>query len=153
MQEILTVKSDDVLGRVKAYEAIIKGDSIPTPGIPESFKVLVKELQAIGLDIKVWDDDHNELVLRELDDEYAQAEPETEEEVEEAIIPLLEDIGSVDLSDISMPGEEGYDSGDDSDADDLLDDDDLNLDEDILSLEDLGFGDDDDDDDDDDDSL
>ena len=66
--------------------------------IPESFKVLVKELQAIGLDIKVWDDDHNELVLRELDDEYAQAEPETEEEVEEAIIPLLEDIGSVDLS-------------------------------------------------------
>ena len=153
LQEILTVKSDDVLGRVKAYEAIIKGDSIPTPGIPESFKVLVKELQAIGLDIKVWDDDHNELVLRELDDEYAQAEPETEEEVEEAIIPLLEDIGSVDLSDISMPGEEGYDSGDDSDADDLLDDDDLNLDEDILSLEDLGFGDDDDDDDDDDDSL
>ena len=150
LQEILTVKSDDVLGRVKAYEAIIKGDSIPTPGIPESFKVLVKELQAIGLDIKVWDDEHNELVLRELDDEYAQAEPEAEEEVEEAIIPLLEDIGSVDLSDISMPGEEGYDPSDDSDADDLLDDDDLNLDEDILSLEDLGFGDDDDDDDEDD---
>lgn len=53
LQEILTVKSDDVIGRVKAYEAIVKGNNIPEPGVPESFKVLIKELQSIGLDIKV----------------------------------------------------------------------------------------------------
>lgn len=53
LQEILTVKSDDVVGRVKAYEAIVKGQNIPEPGVPESFKVLIKELQSIGLDIRV----------------------------------------------------------------------------------------------------
>ena len=53
LQEILTVKSDDVVGRVKTYEAIIKGDNIPEPGIPESFKVLLKELQSLGLDVRV----------------------------------------------------------------------------------------------------
>ena len=57
LQEILTVKSDDVTGRVKAYEAIVKGQNIPTPGVPEAFKVLVKELQSLGLDIKVLGED------------------------------------------------------------------------------------------------
>ena len=65
LQEILTMKSDDVVGRVKTYEAIIKGENIPEPGIPESFKVLLKELQALGLDVKVLDEDRNEVQLME----------------------------------------------------------------------------------------
>ncbi len=65
LQEILTVKSDDVVGRVKTYEAIIKGENIPKPGIPESFKVLLKELQSLGLDIKVLRDDNTEVTLTE----------------------------------------------------------------------------------------
>lgn len=65
LQEILTVKSDDVVGRVKTYEAIIKGENIPEPGIPESFKVLLKELQSLGLDVKVYDEDRNEVEIME----------------------------------------------------------------------------------------
>ncbi len=65
LQEILTVKSDDVIGRVKTYEAIIKGENIPTPGIPESFKVLLKELQSLGLDVKVLRDDNTEVEIME----------------------------------------------------------------------------------------
>ncbi len=65
LQEILTVKSDDVVGRVKTYEAIIKGDNIPAPGIPESFKVLLKELQSLGLDVKVLREDHTEVEIME----------------------------------------------------------------------------------------
>ncbi len=65
LQEILTVKSDDVVGRVKTYEAIIKGDNIPEPGIPESFKVLLKELQALGLDVRVLREDHTEVEIME----------------------------------------------------------------------------------------
>ena len=65
LQEILTVKSDDVVGRVKTYEAIIKGDNIPEPGIPESFKVLLKELQSLGLDVKVLRDDNTEVEIME----------------------------------------------------------------------------------------
>ena len=76
LQEILTVKSDDIVGRVKTYEAIVKGDPVPKAGVPESFKVLFKELQSLGLDIKVLDADKNEIDLRqtyEEDDEYGQA--------------------------------------------------------------------------------
>ncbi|MCQ2470686.1 MAG: DNA-directed RNA polymerase subunit beta [Clostridia bacterium] len=70
LQEILTVKSDDVVGRVKTYEAIVKGNNVPQPGIPESFKVLVKELQSLGLDVKVYDADEQEIDLRQnFDDE------------------------------------------------------------------------------------
>ena len=69
LQEILTVKSDDVTGRVKTYEAIVKGENIPKPGVPESFKVLVKELQALCLDIRVLDEQGNEIELREDDDD------------------------------------------------------------------------------------
>ena len=65
LQEILTVKSDDVVGRVKTYEAIIKGDNIPEPGIPESFKVLLKELQSLGLDVRVLTDDNTEVEIME----------------------------------------------------------------------------------------
>jgi len=69
LQEILTYKSDDVVGRVKTYEAIVKGQPIPKPGVPESFRVLVKELQALGLDMKVLDEDDVEIELRDDDDE------------------------------------------------------------------------------------
>ncbi|WP_198166096.1 MULTISPECIES: DNA-directed RNA polymerase subunit beta [Sporosarcina] len=69
LQEILTVKSDDVVGRVKTYEAIVKGDSVPQPGVPESFKVLIKELQSLGLDVKMLTEDFEEIELRDLDDE------------------------------------------------------------------------------------
>ncbi len=73
LQEILTVKSDDVTGRVKAYEAIVKGQNIPTPGVPEAFKVLVKELQSLGLDIKVLGEDGNEVDLSTLNDDDIEA--------------------------------------------------------------------------------
>ena len=69
LQEILTVKSDDVVGRVKAYEAIVKGENIPEPGVPESFKVLIKELQSIGLDIKVLNEDAKEITIQDDDDD------------------------------------------------------------------------------------
>lgn len=69
LQEILTYKSDDVVGRVKTYEAIVKGDPIPKPGVPESFRVLVKELQALGLDMKVLGADKQEIELRDMDDD------------------------------------------------------------------------------------
>ncbi|MFC5590220.1 DNA-directed RNA polymerase subunit beta [Sporosarcina soli] len=69
LQEILTVKSDDVVGRVKTYEAIVKGDSVPQPGVPESFKVLIKELQSLGLDVKMLSQDLEEIELRDLDED------------------------------------------------------------------------------------
>lgn len=69
LQEILTYKSDDVVGRVKAYEAIVKGERITKPGVPESFRVLVKELQSLGLDLRVLDSDENEVELRDMDEE------------------------------------------------------------------------------------
>ncbi len=95
LQEILTVKSDDVVGRVKTYESIVKGETIPKPGVPESFKVLIKELQSLGLDVKVLDENDEEIILKEsLDDEgfkfnfdqgddfYEMADP-TDEPLEE----------------------------------------------------------------------
>lgn len=73
LQEILTFKSDDVTGRVKAFEAIVKGQNIPTPGVPESFKVLVKELQSLALDIRVLDKEGNEIELSTLGEEESDA--------------------------------------------------------------------------------
>ena len=69
LQEILTVKSDDVTGRVRTYESIVKGYNVPKPGVPESFKVLVKELQALCLDIQVLDENGNEIELKDDDDD------------------------------------------------------------------------------------
>ena len=68
LQEILTVKSDDIVGRVKTYEAIVKGENIQEPGIPESFKVLIKELQSLALDIRVLSEDDREIELKEMSD-------------------------------------------------------------------------------------
>lgn len=69
LQEILTVKSDDVVGRVKTYEAIVKGENVPEPGVPESFKVLIKELQSLGMDVKILSGDEQEIEMRDLEDE------------------------------------------------------------------------------------
>ena len=78
LQEMLTVKSDDVVGRVKTYEAIVKGENVPEPGVPESFKVLVKELQSLGLDVRLYSQDNQELELKENIDEGIEYDPEKE---------------------------------------------------------------------------
>ncbi len=70
LQEILTIKSDDTIGRVKTYEAIVKGENVPEPGIPESFKVLVKELQSLALDVRIFTDDNTEIPLKEAEEDY-----------------------------------------------------------------------------------
>ena len=80
LQEILTVKSDDTVGRVKTYEAIVKGENVPEPGVPESFKVLVKELQSIGLDVRLYSEDDRELELKENIDEGIEYNPEREKQ-------------------------------------------------------------------------
>ena len=82
LQEILTVKSDDVVGRVKTYEAIVKGENVPEPGVPESFKVLIKELQSIGLDIKVLSEDAQEIMIHDTDDDINETAKELELNVE-----------------------------------------------------------------------
>jgi DNA-directed RNA polymerase subunit beta len=75
LQELLTIKSDDVLGRVKVYEAIVKGENIPEPGIPESFKVLIKEMQSLCLNVEVFDHEGAEVEIREIDEDvYRTAE-------------------------------------------------------------------------------
>jgi DNA-directed RNA polymerase subunit beta len=78
LQELLTVKSDDVVGRVKTYEAIVKGENVPEPGVPESFKVLIKELQSIGLDVKVLTEDAQEILIRESDEDIHETAKELE---------------------------------------------------------------------------
>jgi DNA-directed RNA polymerase subunit beta len=101
LQEILTVKSDDVVGRVKTYEAIIKGDNIPEPGIPESFKVLLKELQALGLDVKVLREDESEVEIMEAVD-YAESDYRYEIEGERK----YEDYGSETLGEMGYQAQE-----------------------------------------------
>ena len=134
LQEILTVKSDDIVGRVKAYEAIVKGKNIPAPGVPESFKVLIKELESLCLDVKVLDSDHNEIVIKELEDEdegYDRSQNE-ESESERAALPTGDDETDTDADDT-----EGDEGGDDFDTDDdVFDFDDVPSFEDI-SLDDL----------------
>lgn len=76
LQEILTVKSDDVVGRVKTYEAIVKGENVPEPGVPESFKVLIKELQSLGMDVKILSSDEQEIEMRDLEDDEETGEAE-----------------------------------------------------------------------------
>ncbi len=134
LQEILTVKSDDIVGRVKAYEAIVKGKNIPAPGVPESFKVLIKELESLCLDVKVLDSDHNEIVIKELEDEdegFDRSQNE-ESEGERAALPTGGDEADADADEA-----EGDEGGDDFDTDDdVFDFDDVPSFEDI-SLDDL----------------
>jgi len=121
LQEILTVKSDDVVGRVKTYEAIVKGENIPEPGVPESFKVLIKELESLALDIKVLTRDKQEIILRELEDEDLAPESEFKKELTATAIPM--------------------DDGDEDDQTDDFDFDNLDLGDgldDIDSIDDLG---------------
>ena len=106
LQEILTVKSDDIVGRVKAYEAIVKGKNIPAPGVPESFKVLIKELESLALDVRVLDSDHNEIVIKELEDEEEEytsttaAEAESEEKETEELEADDDDIADFGGEDV-----------------------------------------------------
>ena len=124
LQEMLTVKSDDIVGRVKTYEAIVKGENIPEPGVPEGFKVLVKELQSLGLDIKLLSEDNRELELKENIDEgidfnSIKDDPKIEEELAVVDEDELADGYSED-SDMLLDEEENID-----DEDLLLDDEDL----------------------------
>ncbi|NMM63492.1 DNA-directed RNA polymerase subunit beta [Clostridium sp. P21] len=114
LQEILTVKSDDVVGRVKTYEAIVKGENIPEPGVPESFKVLIKELQALCLDVKVLNDDNEEIRLKESVDEEIEDLGVNIEGSEELVPPTPTD---------------DYVEAEESDEELDLDYDDLSLDE------------------------
>ncbi|MCK8061684.1 MULTISPECIES: DNA-directed RNA polymerase subunit beta [unclassified Fusibacter] len=116
LQEILTVKSDDVVGRVKAYEAIVKGENIPEPGVPESFKVLIKELQSIGLDVKVLRDDEGELQIEE-DLEDVQ---EYDELVLEETGHFVDDTEKDPIDDVIEEDEEDDFIDEDSDEDFLL---------------------------------
>ena len=131
LQEILTVKSDDIVGRVKAYEAIVKGKNIPAPGVPESFKVLIKELESLCLDVKVLDSDHNEIIIKELEDEdegFDRSQSDADESESKAAAS----------DDADEPEDaEVEDGGDDFDTDDdVFDFDDVPSFEDI-SLDDL----------------
>ena len=122
LQEILTVKSDDITGRVKTYEAIVKGQNIPTPGIPESFKVLVKELQSLALNIRVLDADGEEIELSKIGEEPSPvASMSTLEEVEAAVDAEAE---GEDLTDEDYEDEEYDDEAFDDDeyADEVEDD-------------------------------
>ena len=119
LQEILTVKSDDTVGRVKTYEAIVKGENIPEPGIPESFRVLIKELQSLALDIKVLDSEGQEIELKDLDEDPFEHESEFKDELVPTLTP-------------EAFAEEDNAEAEDFDFDDLeLGDDDLNLDDDF----------------------
>ena len=126
LQEILTVKSDDVVGRVKTYEAIVKGQNIPRPGIPESFKVLIKELQSLGLDIKVLDKDENEVDLKQTfeDDDNMGLAPVGKDFHEDEVVTSLEGFTLEDDPDDNNMFDESSvvdDADEDEDFDDELD--------------------------------
>ena len=127
LQEILTVKSDDVTGRTKTYEAIVKGQNIPTPGVPESFKVLVKELQSLALDVRVLDAEGNEVQLSDIVEEDTSRTPATIDEIDAAVDRAL------------LEGED-----DDEDFDDVDDDGDFDLDDEDYDDEDIDYSEEDD---------
>ena len=114
LQEMLTVKSDDVVGRVKTYEAIVKGENIPEPGVPESFKVLVKELQSLGLDVRLYTDDNKEVELKEDIEDGIEYDPEKDKDKNLAEEQVVAD-GDLD---------DGYQDEEAESSDDMLLDDD-----------------------------
>ena len=128
LQEILTVKSDDVLGRVKVYEAIVKGTALPRPGVPESFKVLIKEFQALGLDISVINNDDQEVSFKELESD--------DEEPDKAA--LAEQVASIKEEGTPALDDE-FSLGDEDDEDDEFEEED-NLEDDFLDDENLEEG-------------
>ena len=119
LQEILTVKSDDVVGRVKTYEAIIKGQNIPTPGVPESFKVLIKDLQSLCLDIKVLNENKEVIEIRDDEDDDVAETPSRLDRVEERE-DEARDLGETE-------------GGDYADLDDII-----NIDDELGSFDSLG---------------
>ena len=136
LQEILTIKSDDVVGRVKAYEAIVKGENIPEPGVPESFKVLVKELQSLGLDVRLYSEDNKELELKENIEDGIEYDPEKDKNIlaEEEVVAeddLADGYGEDVNDDILLDEEEVEDSDelferlDDEDDEAIFNDSDL----------------------------
>ena len=129
LQEILTVKSDDVVGRVKTYEAIVKGENVPEPGVPESFKVLIKELQSLGLDVRLYSEDDKELELKENIEDGIDFNLEKDKETLEEMTVQNDEL------------EDGYieeDLDEPEDSEELLDTDDL-LDEEELFDSDLAM--------------
>ena len=162
LQEILTVKSDDVIGRVKTYEAIVKGENIPEPGVPESFKVLVKELQSLCMDVKIVSNEDGEMEIRESEEDAEPrdlgvniegTEDETKIDKEAALALLVEDDGEeTDEEDIEDIVDDDLDKiallGEDDDV--TLDEEDLVIDEDLDELDEVVVVVDADDDDDDD---
>jgi len=117
LQEMLTVKSDDIVGRVKTYEAIVKGENVPEPGVPESFKVLVKELQSLGLDVRLFSEDNEELELKENIEEGIEYDPEREKKLlseEEVIAEGDLDGYSEELEDDMLLDDEAGDIDEDS---------------------------------------
>ena len=114
LQEILTVKSDDVIGRVKTYEAIVKGENIPEPGVPESFKVLIKELQSLALDVKVLTNENQEVLIKEVTEDDVDDLDVDIEDREEQVDDLEDDDLDFDLGEIAdIPG---IDDDDDDDS-------------------------------------
>ncbi len=137
LQEILTVKSDDTIGRVNTYEAIVKGQNVPTPGIPESFKVLIKEMQSLGLDVKVLDINQEEIDLKQsFDDDPMPIRGDFNDEE-------TEDLNALSDDDISDAGFRAIDGEDDVDFDAIDKEEGYNFDE---EEDEFGFGSDDDDD-------
>lgn len=104
LQEILTVKSDDVVGRVKTYEAIVKGENVPEPGVPESFKVLIKELQSLGLDVKVLSENDEEIEIREIDDDISEAAKELGLDIPTPDRPVVEE----EVDETEIEEEDGF---------------------------------------------
>ena len=126
---MLTVKSDDVVGRVKTYEAIVKGENVPEPGVPESFKVLVKELQSLGLDVRLYSEDNQELELKENIEDGIEYDPEKEKKYlaeEEVVADGDLDDGYTEETedDMLLEDEEPLDDGNDELFESLDDEDD-----------------------------
>ena len=127
LQEILTVKSDDVVGRVKTYESIVKGQNIPKPGVPESFKVLIKELQSLGLDVKVLDENNEEIDLKQSfddDDDIGLGSPSIPEDMDFENDTVADDLSGFGLEDEN--GDAIADGKIDDGADDFVSDDEFN---------------------------
>jgi DNA-directed RNA polymerase subunit beta len=149
LQEILTVKSDDVVGRVKTYEAIVKGENVPEPGVPESFKVLIKELQSLGLDVKVLSENDEEIEIREAEEDISETAKELGLDIQ-----IQENKGQPEVAD-GVEGEDldedDEDTDEDVDADVELEGDNLDIANDDLGVDLLSLGDNEIDDDEDDD--
>ncbi|MDD3614002.1 MAG: DNA-directed RNA polymerase subunit beta, partial [Clostridia bacterium] len=146
--EILTVKSDDVVGRVKTYEAIVKGENIPEPGVPESFKVLIKELQSLSLDVKVLSGDNKEIEIKEeLEDDFEDLDINIEgreDQADKAEENKYDDVDlDLDLDSIANIGglgdtlAEDDDAADEDSSDEESGDQDEKVDEDLLEDIDL----------------